>query len=52
MSVKRPETKAVILLTSVRSSAGTYTACTLVIDPLLVVVIRSCITPMSTARVG
>src|SRR5580698_4772913 len=37
---------------SVRSSAGTYTAWTDVIDPLLVEVIRSWRTPISFARVG
>ena len=37
---------------SVKSSAGTYTACTEVIDPLLVEVIRSCIAPISVANVG
>ena len=37
---------------SVKSSAGTYTACTEVIDPFRVEVIRSCIAPISVARVG
>ena len=32
---------------SVKSSAGTYTACTEVIEPVLVEVIRSCSTPIS-----
>ncbi len=36
---------------SVKSSAGTYTACTEVIEPVLVEVIRSCRTPISSARV-
>ena len=37
---------------SVKSTAGTYTACTDVIEPFLVEVIRSCIAPISVARVG
>ena len=37
---------------SVKSSAGTYTACTEVILPFLVVVIRSYKAPRSVARVG
>ena len=37
---------------SVKSSAGTYTACTDVIDPFLVEVILSCIAPISVANVG
>jgi len=37
---------------SVRSSAGTYTACTDVIDHLSVEVILSCSVPMSVAKVG
>ena len=37
---------------SVRSSAGTYTACTEVTDPFLVDVIRSCSAPISPASVG
>jgi hypothetical protein len=37
---------------SVKSSAGTYTACTEVIDPLVVVVIHSWRAPKSVARVG
>jgi hypothetical protein len=37
---------------SVRSSAGTYTACTEVIEPLLVVVMRSWRAPISVASVG
>ncbi|CSI54176.1 Uncharacterised protein [Vibrio cholerae] len=37
---------------SVKSSAGTYTACTEVIEPFLVDVIRSCRTPISSASVG
>ena len=37
---------------SVRSSAGTYTACTDVMDPADVVVMRSCRAPISDARVG
>ena len=37
---------------SVRSSAGTYTACTEVMDPFLVEVMRSCKAPISVARVG
>jgi hypothetical protein len=37
---------------SVRSSAGTYTACTEVIDHLLVDVILSCNVPISLANVG
>src|SRR5690606_40530175 len=37
---------------SVKSSAGTYTACTDVIEPRLVDVIRSCISPISVANVG
>ena len=36
----------------VKSSAGTYTACTEVIEPVLVEVIRSCNTPISSANVG
>ncbi len=37
---------------SVRSSAGTYTAWIEVIEPVLVEVLRSCSTPISSARVG
>lgn len=37
---------------SVKSSAGTYTACTEVMEPFLVEVIRSCISPISWASVG
>ena len=37
---------------SVKSSAGTYTAWTEVMEPFLVEVIRSCIAPISVARVG
>lgn len=37
---------------SVRSSAGTYTACTDVIEPFLVVVILSYKAPKSVANVG
>ncbi|MNT82210.1 hypothetical protein D3C72_2219060 [compost metagenome] len=37
---------------SVRSSAGTYTAWMEVIEPVLVEVMRSCRTPISSARVG
>ena len=37
---------------SVKSSAGTYTACTEVIEPVLVDVMRSCSTPISSASVG
>ena len=37
---------------SVKSSAGTYTACTDVMDPLSVEAIRSCSTPISVASVG
>ncbi len=37
---------------SVRSSAGTYTACTLVMEPFLVEVMRSCMVPISWASVG
>ena len=37
---------------SVRSSAGTYTAWMEVIDPVRVEVMRSCSTPISSARVG
>ena len=37
---------------SVRSSAGTYTACTEVMAPLLVEVMRSWRAPISLARVG
>ena len=37
---------------SVKSSAGTYTACTDVIEPFLVEVIRSCKAPISVASVG
>ena len=37
---------------SVKSSAGTYTAWTEVMEPFLVEVIRSCILPMSVERVG
>ena len=37
---------------SVRSSAGTYIACTDVIAPCLVEVIRSCNCPISVASVG
>ena len=35
-----------------RSSAGTYIACTKVIEPFPVVVILSCKLPMSVAKVG
>ena len=37
---------------SVKSSAGTYTACTDVIDPFFVDVIRSCKAPISVCSVG
>ena len=37
---------------SVRSSAGTYTACTEVMAPFLVDVMRSCSAPISVASVG
>ena len=37
---------------SVRSSAGTYTACTEVMEPVLVEVMRSCRSPISVASVG
>ena len=37
---------------SVRSSAGTYTACTDVMDPCFVDVILSCSAPISVASVG
>ena len=37
---------------SVKSSAGTKIACTEVIEPLLVEVIRSCRLPISVASVG
>ena len=37
---------------SVKSSAGTYTACTEVMDPFRVDVIRSCRSPISVPRVG
>ena len=37
---------------SVKSSAGTYTACTDVIEPFFVEVMRSCILPISLASVG
>ncbi len=37
---------------SVGSSAGTYTACTDVMAPSFVVVIRSCSSPISVASVG
>ena len=37
---------------SVKSSAGTYTACTEVTEPSLVEAIRSCSSPISVARVG
>ena len=37
---------------SVKSSAGTYTACTDVMDPFLVEVIRSCKAPISVASVA
>ncbi len=37
---------------SVKSSAGTYTACTEVIEPSLVEVMRSCRSPISVPRVG
>ena len=37
---------------SVRSSAGTYTACTEVTLPFFVEAIRSCSSPISVARVG
>ena len=36
---------------SVKSSAGTYIACTEVMEPFFVETIRSCISPIS-ARVG
>ena len=44
--------KVVAGLGSVKSSAGTYTACIDVIDPVFVDVIRSCNTPISSASVG
>ena len=37
---------------SVRSSAGTYTACTEVMEPFFVEVMRSCRAPISVASVG
>ena len=37
---------------SVKSSAGTYTACTEVMEPFFVDVIRSCICPISEASVA
>jgi hypothetical protein len=37
---------------SVRSSAGTYTACTEVIEPFIVEVMRSWRAPISVASVG
>ena len=37
---------------SVRSSAGTYTACTEVMEPVDVEVMRSCRSPISVASVG
>lgn len=37
---------------SVKSSAGTYTACIEVIEPVLVEVMRSSNTPNSSANVG
>ncbi len=37
---------------SVRSSAGTNIACTEVIEPVLVEVMRSCKRPISSASVG
>jgi len=37
---------------SVRSSAGTYTACTDVMEPVDVDVMRSCKSPISVASVG
>ena len=37
---------------SVKSSAGTYTACTDVMEPVDVDVIRSCRSPISVASVG
>ena len=37
---------------SVGSSAGTYTACTDVMAPLAVEVMRSCSSPISVASVG
>ena len=37
---------------SVRSSAGTYTACTEVMEPFCVEVMRSCSSPISVASVG
>ena len=37
---------------SVGSSAGTYTACTLVMAPRAVEVMRSCNSPISVASVG
>ena len=37
---------------SVKSSAGTYTACTEVTEPFLVDVMRSCSSPISVARFG
>ena len=44
--------KAVAGAGSVGSSAGTYTACTEVMAPLVVEVIRSCSAPISVASVG
>ena len=37
---------------SVKSSAGTYTACTDVMEPVDVDVMRSCRSPISVASVG
>ena len=37
---------------SVRSSAGTYTACTEVMEPVCVEQMRSCRSPISVASVG
>ena len=37
---------------SVGSSAGTYTACTDVMAPFVVLVMRSCNSPISVASVG
>ena len=37
---------------SVRSSAGTYTACTEVTEPFFVEAMRSCKAPISSANVG
>jgi hypothetical protein len=44
--------KVVATAGSVKSSAGTYTACTEVIEPFLVEVMRSCRSPISVPRVG